>query len=182
MSGTRAQAALEYLVTYGWGFIAILVVVGALAYFGFLSPTRYLPARCDFGSQLDCIDYRLEDNTAKGHSGCVLLRVRNDFGDAIRIYGVKTIGGTGDTYAGGVDCDPAIAQTMPSNGRYAVIPKGEASANLSVIIAPTDKQFLLTRGDRTDVQLLVEFSRDLNGSPRHNLTGEIFATVAAPGS
>ena len=56
----KAQAALEYLVTYGWGFLVILVVVGALAYFGLLSPSRYVPTKCEFGAQLECVDYKLQ--------------------------------------------------------------------------------------------------------------------------
>ena len=31
-SGSRAQSALEYLMTYGWALIVIAVVVGVLVY------------------------------------------------------------------------------------------------------------------------------------------------------
>ena len=30
----RAQAALEFLMTYGWAILVVLVSIGALAYFG----------------------------------------------------------------------------------------------------------------------------------------------------
>ena len=36
----KAQAALEFLTTYGWAFIVILIMIGALAYFGVLNPSR----------------------------------------------------------------------------------------------------------------------------------------------
>jgi len=32
----KGQAALEFLMTYGWAFLVILVMIGALAYFGFI--------------------------------------------------------------------------------------------------------------------------------------------------
>ena len=32
------SAALEFLTTYGWAFLVILVMIGALAYFGILNP------------------------------------------------------------------------------------------------------------------------------------------------
>jgi len=34
----KGQVAFEFLMTYGWAIIVVLVVVGALAYFGVLSP------------------------------------------------------------------------------------------------------------------------------------------------
>ena len=38
----RGQAALEFLTTYGWAFLVILVMIGALAYFGVLDPERFV--------------------------------------------------------------------------------------------------------------------------------------------
>ena len=35
-NSVRAQAAMEFLMTCGWAIIVVLVVIGALAYFGFL--------------------------------------------------------------------------------------------------------------------------------------------------
>ena len=35
----KGQAAMEFLMTYGWAILVVLVVIGALAYFGILSPT-----------------------------------------------------------------------------------------------------------------------------------------------
>lgn len=39
----KAQSALEFLTTYGWAFLVILIMIGALAYFGVLDPNRFLP-------------------------------------------------------------------------------------------------------------------------------------------
>jgi len=52
----KAQAALEFLTTYGWAFLVILVMIGALAYFGVLNPDRFLPKRCNFGQEFRCTD------------------------------------------------------------------------------------------------------------------------------
>jgi hypothetical protein len=168
----RAQAALEYLVTYGWAIVAILVVLGALTYFGFLNPSRYLPARCDFGAQLECVDYRLEE--LDGYNGCALLQLRNNFGDGIRIYDISVLDDNSEWgYGNAADCGgPAI----PS-GKYMQIAKGNISKIVSLNIG-TDSELRLARGDRPSVQLRVTFSRDLGGAPQHELTGEIFSTVA----
>ena len=36
MRGKKAQAAMEFLMTYGWAILVVLVTIGALAYFGVL--------------------------------------------------------------------------------------------------------------------------------------------------
>jgi len=39
LKGRKGQAAMEFLMTYGWAILVVLVVIGALAYFGVLSPS-----------------------------------------------------------------------------------------------------------------------------------------------
>jgi len=52
----KAQAAMEFLMTYGWAILVVLVAIGALAYFGVLSPDKMLPEKCviSSGSGLFC--------------------------------------------------------------------------------------------------------------------------------
>jgi hypothetical protein len=50
----KGQAALEFLTTYGWAFLVILVMIGALAYFGVLDPSNFVADRCVMGSPLTC--------------------------------------------------------------------------------------------------------------------------------
>ncbi len=53
------QAAMEFLMTYGWAILVVLVVIGALAYFGILNPESFMPRRCVLGSEIQCIDWKL---------------------------------------------------------------------------------------------------------------------------
>lgn len=53
---TRAQAALEFLLNYGWAILVVLVVIGALAYFGVLNPSRLVPERCAIAIPFGCSD------------------------------------------------------------------------------------------------------------------------------
>ena len=39
----KGQAAMEFLMTYGWAILVVLAAIAALAYFGVLSPARFLP-------------------------------------------------------------------------------------------------------------------------------------------
>lgn len=46
----KAQAAMEFLVTYGWAFVVVLVMVGALSYFGVLDPSSMTQDRANLGA------------------------------------------------------------------------------------------------------------------------------------
>ncbi|HIH37995.1 hypothetical protein J4460_07665 [Candidatus Woesearchaeota archaeon] len=51
---TKAQAAMEFMVTYGWVFIAGLVIVASLNYFGIMRIDRMLPDSCFLSNDLRC--------------------------------------------------------------------------------------------------------------------------------
>ena len=53
----KAQAAMEFLMTYGWAILVVLAAIGALAYFGVLSPDRFLPEKCTLQSGMACTDF-----------------------------------------------------------------------------------------------------------------------------
>src|SRR3989338_3075603 len=79
----RAQAALEFLTTYGWAFLVILIMIGTLAYFGILSPGKILPNRCNVGPEFECLDYQISatDNTFK-------VKLKNNVGDPITVQSI----------------------------------------------------------------------------------------------
>jgi len=53
----KAQAAMEFLMTYGWAILVVLAAIAALAYFGVLSPDRFLPEKCTMPSGVACLDF-----------------------------------------------------------------------------------------------------------------------------
>ena len=55
----KSQAAMEFLMTYGWAILVVLVAIGALAYFGVLSPERFLPAKCTLPAGVACVDFNV---------------------------------------------------------------------------------------------------------------------------
>ena len=57
----KAQAAMEFLMTYGWAIMVVLVVIGALAYFGVLNPSTFVPERCVLTLPLDCRAASMKD-------------------------------------------------------------------------------------------------------------------------
>ena len=88
---TKGQAALEFLTTYGWAILVILIMIGTLAYFGILTPSKVLPNRCTFGAELQCEDYQI---SATGN--LFKLRLKNGIGESISVTAI-TIGSEGST-------------------------------------------------------------------------------------
>ena len=86
---TKSQAALEFLTTYAWAFLVILIMIGALGYFGVLKPSKILPDRCTFGTEISCIDFRVGYGTT-GTDGTFDLRLKNSVGEPIIIPAVQS--------------------------------------------------------------------------------------------
>lgn len=57
---TKAQAAMEFLMTYGWAILVVLAAIAALAYFGVLSPAKLLPEKCILEPGLFCVGHKVE--------------------------------------------------------------------------------------------------------------------------
>ena len=49
----RAQSAMEYLMTYGWAILVVLIALGALFYLGVFSPS--VPNTCQFNTPFICV-------------------------------------------------------------------------------------------------------------------------------
>ena len=84
----KSQAAMEFLMTYGWAILVVLVAIGALAYFGVLSPDRFLPAKCVLPPGLACIDFKIDSATDK-----VTIVLRNGLGADLKDVSFTTSSG-----------------------------------------------------------------------------------------
>ena len=80
----KSQAALEFLTTYGWAFLVILVMIGTLAYFGVLKPSRLLPDRCSVGPEFECLDFQLSSI-----SNTIKVRLKNNIGEPINLDSIR---------------------------------------------------------------------------------------------
>ncbi|NQU98897.1 hypothetical protein HQ533_05515 [Candidatus Woesearchaeota archaeon] len=95
----KGQAALEFLTTYGWAFLVILVMIGALAYFGVLNPSRFVPDTCTFSGTFMCED-------AVAAAGSVTVKLRNNV-EAITLTEIRLI-----------DTDSATTYTIDAAGEW----------------------------------------------------------------
>jgi len=103
MTKTRAQSAFGFLMTYGWAILIVLVVIGALAYFGVLNPARFLPRSCILMPGVSCLDFKV--NTAG-----IALTLLNGQGSRFTSFSITVQGETGDP------CDGEILTTVDGLG------------------------------------------------------------------
>ena len=78
MINRKSQAALEFIMTYGWAILVVLVAIGALAYFGVLSPDKFLPSRCTLQSGIACLDFTVVSTGAS--TGDITVVLQNSVG------------------------------------------------------------------------------------------------------
>ena len=71
----KGQAALEFLTTYGWAFLVILVMIGGLAYFKVFDFTGKLPDSCSLDGKLACGDTFVLKNSP---DGTLQLQIQNN--------------------------------------------------------------------------------------------------------
>ncbi len=53
----RGQSAIEYLTTYGWAILILLVVIAALFWLGVINPKSVLQSSCFFPADMSCRAY-----------------------------------------------------------------------------------------------------------------------------
>ncbi|MFH1323650.1 MAG: hypothetical protein ABIH64_00230 [Nanoarchaeota archaeon] len=77
---------MEFLMTYGWAILVVLIAIGALAYFGVLSPEKFLPEKCviSSGSGLFCQEFSATAGTG------VTLRIKNILTDSVSVTAAST--------------------------------------------------------------------------------------------
>ncbi|HSB46779.1 MAG TPA: hypothetical protein VLD37_02110 [Candidatus Bilamarchaeum sp.] len=81
----RGQAAIEFLMTYGWAIFALVLVLAALLSSGILSPNYLISEECTFGNNIKC-DFALFNEG--GHSTLV-LNVFNGFAYKVNITEIE---------------------------------------------------------------------------------------------
>ena len=177
----RGQAALEFLTTYGWAFMVILVMIGALAYFGVLNPQNLIPDQCAITSGFNCKDTLVTNES-------ISMDVVNSMGEAIFVRGFEIIknGESINASSSGVvnvsgsiftitDQSCGGKTTLSTCTGASIVDGGEfvLSRNLST----TKAKFVVGQKQKVGFKLTY---RKSSGDFNHDATGTITQTVRAP--
>lgn len=102
MRNRKSQAALEFLTTYAWAFLAIAMVLGALYYFGIFDFGKFLPQKCVFPSQFKCLDFSLKPSEVR-------IKLANNLGEDVRVTSLQITN----------DATPPVSCTPPASFDWA---------------------------------------------------------------
>jgi hypothetical protein len=106
----KGQAAMEFLMTYGWAILVVLAAIGALAYFGVLSPKNILPSSCTVGAGFGCKD-------TKATAESVQLTLLNNLGNDLDYINIQFTGDVVDKECD-IIFDTGAADDPAWNGWY----------------------------------------------------------------
>jgi hypothetical protein len=99
----RGQSALEFIMTYGWAVMVLLVMIGALTYMGVVNPQKLLPEKCLFTTGFACKDHKISQLPGAPPADLkVQFAIENAMGKPI-LYGpvnVSTLTGKGAVCTG----------------------------------------------------------------------------------
>jgi hypothetical protein len=153
----KSQAALEFLTTYSWAILSIFVVVGALYSFGVFDFSRFLPEKCIFTSQLECLAFASDSST-----DVINIKLVNNLGEEINV----------ETTTITDNSDPQLSCTGATNSAWLA---GEE----------WDLQFTSCGGgafvssERLEAQITLTYFAESTPSPqpRHTVRGKIQGRV-----
>ncbi|RJQ16954.1 hypothetical protein C4573_02740 [Candidatus Woesearchaeota archaeon] len=172
----RAQAALEFLTTYGWAFLVILVMIGALAYFGVLRPDAFVSERCNFGIEFLCDKDKMLATSvnivapADGGSYNVKFLLKNKLGKQVTIDDVVI--NDPPTGAGGLGtCTTFFGATNLAGAGTATF---AINAETEVEIDCTTGSFL-EAGRKTKFEFTINYYTDVNYPKQQK--GEVYINV-----
>jgi hypothetical protein len=106
----KGQTAMEYLMTYGWAILIIMVVLGVLYYLGVLNPSQLTPSQCAFPPGFSCTTYKL-----KSSSGNLSLQVGQGTGKTVIVTGVFCSANMSSSYSPGALTGKAVLYDSNEN-------------------------------------------------------------------
>ncbi len=82
----KGQAAMEFLMTYGWAILAAIIAIGVLAYFGVFSPGKFVPSATVLNAPLYANAWNVVDGS--GSADTISVEMKNNGGDTLVISDV----------------------------------------------------------------------------------------------
>lgn len=152
----KGQAAIEFLITYGWAIMAAISVIGALAYFGLTNPSSSLPDKCLFSNAFECRDYYI-------NSTSIRVKLVNSLGESIYQPNTSMNISAYLTDSPTINCSITPAAALEPEGIIEVICNNMTGSPYST-------------GDKIKTKLSVYYANKPSGYTQVSL-GEVYGTV-----
>lgn len=170
----KGQAALEFLMTYGWAILVVLIIIGVIAAFVLRNPQQFLPTGCTLSGNVKC------EGASIGTGQDFQVAIRNAASGAIKIEGLTlaepAVGGTQDLFTTACEGNSSpIIQQMQSGvmkavttiqpGDTAVLTKTSCTAESSITV-----------GTRVNARAFVQYT-DLSTGLKRTAQGDVTMDV-----
>jgi hypothetical protein len=109
MKKKRGQAAMEYLMTYGWALIILVAVLSVLFSMGVFNPQNYMSEECSFQPSLPCRGASLSPD------GVLKIYMTNGLGYEVDSWDIEVEGQKGSSSQ---QSDGTIIFTVSDLGNY----------------------------------------------------------------
>ncbi len=158
----RGQAALEFLMTYSWAILVVIIIIGALAYFGVLNPQNLMPDKCTITAGFSCDDYLLQG----GSSPEVSFTITNGLGRSVNLtyFNITTPAGN--------ECQISLSQVIAPGDRYTF---QATTSNAGACV--NDLQGLEGSKTRVKIKFGWKYADMGSSAAEHTAAGEIFSRV-----
>ncbi len=154
-NGKKGQAAMEFLMTYGWALLVVLVAIGALAFFGVLNPGQFLPDQCTFFAGVTCSNVLAKAGT----TSALQFSIQNGLGYTMKTMAVSLVVISGGPVGLGFSVGCITGQDV-----------SDGAARSCVYTASS----ALAKGDRLKITPTITWNDGVNSRSR---TGSITATT-----
>ncbi len=159
----KGQAAVEYLTTYGWAILALVIVLAVLTSSGVLSPNVAISEECTFGSNVPCDAVLFNSGTATQIS----IRLFNGFPYKIKVASVDLRADDGTKFSwAGTDVPPLELES----GANVTL-----SGNFGRLLPENSVQKF--SGNLTYVSCAPEIGIDCSQGSSHSMTGRVTGKI-----
>lgn len=154
----KGQVALEFLTTYAWAFILILITIGALYYFGVFDFDKYLPQKCTFPSQFECLDFNMRDTEIR-------FKLHNDISEDLYVRNLSITN----------DANPPIICDKPLS--FPPLGDWEYDEERDFVFSNcTSGGFV--KGERIEVKInITYYAVNTPSQPNHTINGKITGII-----
>ena len=164
----RGQGALEFLITYGWAILVIIVVFAILFYLGVFRPTG--PVTCNLGPGLSCFTFVLENGTAK-----LTLDIGQAMGRSVVVTGLRCT-----QEPGTIAIEPLAHPVSIGTGEHAFVAGGDSGNALYCRDGNGSVASGGQVGEPYRGRLIVSYTR-IDTGESHIVTGDISTKFEVPG-
>lgn len=127
----KGQAAMEFLMTYGWAILAAVIAIGVLAYFGVFSPGKYITGNAVVSTPF----YVPAANAmaSHGNNGGVQLALKNNGGEKYEIQSVSVSNCGTSADSGSIGVDETLTVTIECDADNALSEGDSIKGDITII-------------------------------------------------